>query len=276
MTYEICGYYINLDSSTERNHALKMNLESVGMSKVFTRFPAVTGSNYWHSGHKIGKSELGCLLSHKNILNKQHDNQFMLVLEDDCFLPPDFTRNLSKLIQNIAPRFSDMDIIFLGQITDYSKIYQTKALLRLDADIVEKGNNGSFNFVLLEGKPWYKWGTFAYLVMPGAGKKIHDLIDAVVNHELAIDQLLGSLIMQNKIRTKVIFPYLAGVVGAESTMEDRILNDDSKLHAAMTNLFVYNGNIDGLTKAAAIGLGDPDFNQKAFIYAQLIYQKMVS
>lgn len=276
MKYDFSAHYINLDASSQRNDALKMNIEVAGMSHAFTRFPAEIGSKYWHPGHKIGKSELGCLLSHQALLKGQKANEITLILEDDAYLPTGFAKHLDMLLKKMESMALNVDLVFLGQVSDYSKVFRTKDLIKLQSDIMKKNREGSNDFALLDGNPWYKWGTFAYLVMPGAGKRIHDLIASTVNHELPIDELIGSLIRQNKLRAKIIFPYLVGLVGGTSTMADRKLNIDNALHVDMVNMFVHNGNVDALIADARSNLEDPDFNRSAFIYSQLIYRKIVS
>jgi len=271
MKYKIKASYINLDSSIERNEYLIRNINDVGMSPIFTRFPAVIGAHYWNANNKLSKSELGCLLSHQHLLKEQNDDEFSLVIEDDVFLPTDFLANLNKVITMAHRHQPAMDVIFIGQTIDYRNIHKVKDLIRIHSEIDKNNKSGTYKFVLLEGKSWYKWGMFAYLVMPGAGKRISSLIESNTYLEQPIDNLISLLIKDGKIHAKVVFPYLAGLSEAKTTMVDRKLNN-SEIHTGLVNMFVHNGNPDKLIANAYRNLQSPEFNLNAFIYSQLIYQ----
>ena len=112
--------------------------------------------------------------------------------------------------------------------------------------------------------------------MPGAGEKIHGLIDEKMRHEAPIDDLICSLIRQNKVQAKIVFPYLVGLNELATTMHDRKFSADNKIHIDLVNLFVHNSNIDKLIADAYSNLQSPDFNESAFIYSQLIYKKIAT
>lgn len=268
------AHYINLDSSPERDRLIRENIEMVGMTNLFNRFPAIDGKDFWTVNDKIGKSELGCFLSHETLLKSQGNNELTLIIEDDTFLPKDFKLNIINLARRILKEPANVDVIFLGQTINHRDIDRAKELIRIQSNIKDKNRDGSYNFVFLEGKSWYKWGMFAYLLMPGSGKKIHRLIEGIAHHEMPIDDLIGTLIKEDKIQAKVIFPYLVGLNEPPTTMHDRKFNIDNKIQVDLVNLFTHNGNIDKLIEGAYANLQSSDFNESAFIYSQLIYQKL--
>lgn len=268
------AHYINLDSSTERDYSIKKNIETVGMVEYFNRFPAINGKVYWSASDKIGSSELGCFLSHENLLKNQGEGEFTLIIEDDVNLPEHFKLNLADVMRNADEHLADVDMIFLGQTVNYREIDRIKELIRIQSNIKNNNNDGSYRFAFLEGKSWYRWGMFAYLLMPGAGKKIHSLIEGTTHHEMPIDDLISTFIKQGKVKAKIVFPYLVGLSEPATTMHDRNFNEDNKIQIDLVNLFVHNGNIDKLIASAYCNLQSANFNESAFIYSQLIYQKI--
>ena len=93
---------------------------------------------------------------------------------------------------------------------------------------------------------------------------------------MPLDVLICSLIEQGRIRARINFLYLIGLSNLASSMHDRALHIDTKLHANMVNLFVHNGNIDPLNRDTRDPRQDLESNQRDFMYSQLICQKLVS
>jgi hypothetical protein len=113
---------------------------------------------------------------------------------------------------------------------------------------------------------------FAYLLMPGSGQKINKLIGENAHHEIPIDDLISTLIREDKVKAKIVFPYLVGLTEFPTTMHDRRFNRDNKMQRDLVNLFVHNGNRGKLIASAYSNLQNANFNESAFIYSQLIYQ----
>lgn len=88
-------YLINLDRRTDRMLECAEDIEVLNI--VYERFSAVDGKtlnleDYGISNPSHNKSDLGCLLSHLNIMKdiKKNNYERILILEDDFELCPDF------------------------------------------------------------------------------------------------------------------------------------------------------------------------------------------
>lgn len=109
---KVLTYLINLDGSHERLESAKKQLDQIAWE--FERFPAFDGrgknladfERYDDAqarsilGRSLLNSEIGCYLSHYNCVVKflQTDADFLVVLEDDMQLSPDFKAITSQLL----------------------------------------------------------------------------------------------------------------------------------------------------------------------------------
>ena len=102
-------YCINLDRRPDRFHSAWSQFNKFGM--YVKRFPAIDKHNLENNG-KIMTGELGCLLSHMNVVKKCRDNKSekVLIFEDDVMLRNDFWNVFER---NIA-KIPEWDMIFLG------------------------------------------------------------------------------------------------------------------------------------------------------------------
>ncbi len=165
-TNRISGYYINLDESEERRLSIENSIQPLGLNGVVKRFPALRGDE---RTSKITRSELGCFLSHKAIIDQANSSEYTLILEDDVFLPEDFKRILFGICnQNNGPKW---DVLFMGQTVLFSDIDRINHLLKLKKSLNQNNEGSESEFVFLDGKDWYVWGAFAYLIHPMAWKK---------------------------------------------------------------------------------------------------------
>jgi hypothetical protein len=55
------GLYINLDRSTARRDAMETQLDRLGLSSLYARFPAIDGASLNSPRSEIGKGEAGLL-----------------------------------------------------------------------------------------------------------------------------------------------------------------------------------------------------------------------
>jgi glycosyl transferase family 25 len=122
-------YVISLKRSTERRKTIEKMLDSGGIE--FTYFDAVDGKNMsnddnymrnkYVTENTLNPGQIGCFLSHVNLLNRAVDSgKYTLILEDDAKVPNDIIDKIIKIIEN-SPK--DFDIIFLGY--NYYEEYNT-------------------------------------------------------------------------------------------------------------------------------------------------------
>lgn len=126
------GWYINLDRSPDRKVKVEEEVKKLGNLPI-ERWKAVEGSKLtekdfdlhsipawsrpsYAKDEKKRKNEIGCLLSHKTLLQNLEklntpQDEGHLILEDDIAINKDITGVWNKAIKSIP---NDWDIIFLG------------------------------------------------------------------------------------------------------------------------------------------------------------------
>ena len=106
-------YLINLDRRTDRMVECSDVLDKNNI--IYERFSAVDGQtlNIEDYGAKVTKNELGCILSHLNIMKdiKENDYETILILEDDFELCPGF-ENLLDVYMSQLPE--DWQWLYFG------------------------------------------------------------------------------------------------------------------------------------------------------------------
>jgi glycosyl transferase family 25 len=135
---------------------------------------------------KIMNGEIGCYLSHLNLLKKIANsdyNGWTIVFEDDFNLKNNFKNKLNKILKNINNE--DIDIIYLGNVNQF---YCSK---------------GKFKENLCY--PDTPWGTQGYMVNKKSAKKIYDLIKYI---DEPIDNKYITLMNNKKIKGLVVIPLL--------------------------------------------------------------------
>jgi len=123
-------YCINLDRRPEKyiqylDEAKKHNITGT------IRYPAIDGANITNfTSGKINNGELGCLLSHLNILNEIVANNYQrtLILEDDVEFHDNLNSLFSEYIQQPPPNW---DMLYLGGSHHSKNVEFTKNVHRI-------------------------------------------------------------------------------------------------------------------------------------------------
>lgn len=115
-------YYINLDKRKDRQQSISHQLQTHNISAE--RVSGVDTVD--HHRHMINKGQLGCLLSHKYIIERAiaASQQKILILEDDTIFKSNFDFLFSRFVDNLP---YDWDMLYLcgnhyggtGRINDY-------------------------------------------------------------------------------------------------------------------------------------------------------------
>lgn len=222
----------------------------------------------------ITKAELGCFLSHQDIIENAKNDEITLILEDDALLPNDFSRNFKNLLSRLSKM--DWDVAFLGQLTNYDDVRHLRRLLNMKRKLVEKESRSFTDFKILNAIEIYNWGTFAYLVNPKSIEKIRHLLrkSASDGYPFAIDNTYRNLIRSNLLKAKVVFPYLVGVqTDLKPTIEGRA-GVKMDLHNIMANMFVANHGQAAARQEAIRYLTDSEVDYDALIASRVIYERL--
>ncbi len=134
---------------------------------------------------KILNGEVGCFLSHQQLLQKISNQSFdgwTVIFEDNLLLTPHFTDDLNKILPELP---HDIDIVYLGNTHQHD---------------CKKGvykNNLCY--------PDTPYGTQSYMVNKKSAKKILDLIPIVDD---PIDVKYDILMKNNQMKGLVVIPTL--------------------------------------------------------------------
>lgn len=139
----IKGYYINLESSTERREILVENLKACGVERNYQRFDAIKGDPIEASQLKLKAGELGLWKSWISLLNYEiknpdKDYHYLHFIEDDVIMD-EKTANALKIC---CMHNGDFDILFTDMYVNPSVHIQMgkycKTLMQKEKVTIEK------------------------------------------------------------------------------------------------------------------------------------------
>ncbi len=136
---------------------------------------------------KIMKGEIGCYMSHLNLLQKIGNSDYdgwTIIFEDDLILKDNFKDELDKILKNLENN-DTVDMVYLGNTHQH------------------KCNKGIYKDNLCY--PDTPYGTQAYMVNKRSAQKIYDLIKYIDD---PIDVKYDLLMKDNKINGLVVIPSL--------------------------------------------------------------------
>jgi len=153
-----------------------------------------------NSDVKRRKREIGCYLSHLNLLKQIQDNSengYTIIFEDDFDIKTDnFFKDVKKIIEDSNSNF---DLIYLGNLNNNNGKKIKNNIYNIDI-------NGSLI------------GMHGYLINNNSINKLIPLINFI---EMPIDLIYEKLSKENKINTFVIFPTIVNQGGVQnSTIND--------------------------------------------------------
>lgn len=124
-------YVINMKSDTGRIKDMKKKMGKLGIE--FERWNAIDGNSindddyreYIRYGHKLGRGEVGCLLSHILLWEriKKNNLDYAIIFEDDIdtYLSEQKIKSIIDKAVNNLPSF---DIFYLGKCADACYLYE--------------------------------------------------------------------------------------------------------------------------------------------------------
>ena len=266
----IRGFFINLDKSTDRRKTIEDNIRGVGMDGVITRFAARAGDG---RPSVITKNELGCFLSHKEIIDTADNNEVVMIFEDDAHFTKKFKKSIGAIFKDMA---FGWDVIFFGQMVDYSDVKMVHKFLNFKKLAGDISSEEFSKFAILNAAKFYTWGAFGYAVHPRALPKLRGYLaqSEQDGFKHQVDVYYADLIREGKLNGGIVFPYIVGVnPDFESTIDDRQGGADVPLHNAMVNLFVVGGDGEKLKTDAIRRLMAKPLDADAFIASHVIYER---
>lgn len=269
---DIQGFYINLDRSVERRLSMEHGLARSGLDQAVVRFAAREGDAREKG---ISVSELGCFLSHQEIVQSIADDRPTLILEDDLYFPAQFERYFDIVLGKCLD--FEWDILFLNKMisfTDLRSVYQMINKKRYAGDIYSDSFSG---FSIEECKGLYVSGAGAYLIRPGSSAKVAEIIEqsASLGYPQPLDIVYLQAIRADKLKAKFAFPYILGIDSRhETTISNRAGSANSSMFSDILNLFVAGGDTDRLKLRAFDAWNETAFDLDAHIASQLVYRRL--
>lgn len=124
------GYYLNLDSNTDRRDTLEAHLDLVGAAGRYRRFPAVNGREAAVARpEKLRPGSLGLWLTHENLLAAHAgSDRHLHIIEDDARLPRDAVARFDALLENADRQLPDWEVLFTETFVPFDpQVFQTFA-----------------------------------------------------------------------------------------------------------------------------------------------------
>lgn len=173
------GFYINLDRDTERRANAEAQLARVGWSDRFERFAAVLGADAPQRPDVGNRAEVGCFLSHLEILRRSAGSQdWVHVIEDDVVI----SRYAEALLNTLfaLPGIDACDILFTNVLVPQESWAMRRFMELFEACTVtdEEGAVAAVTSVVAEPLQRYDFLlTTSYLVNPRAVERVTRLLD---------------------------------------------------------------------------------------------------
>lgn len=271
-TSDLQGKYINLDRAVARRQSMDLELARHGLDTIVTRFSARSGDE---RAKGITPNELGCFLSHQEVVTTADPARPLLVFEDDLYFPEKFGKAFAAIVNSVFDR--EWDMLFLNKMisfADMRALYHMLRLKRKAGDIYAP----AFNRYSIEPcKGLYVSGAGAYLIRPAAIPKVAAVLKraADAGYKRPLDMVYFDAINRDEITAQFVFPYLLGINSSfESTIADRPTEENTLLFNDILNLFVAGGDLDALRLRAFEATHDGAFDADAFIASQILYRRL--
>jgi GR25 family glycosyltransferase involved in LPS biosynthesis len=201
-------YVINMDKDINRMKILDKKMKKLGLE--YKRIPGVDGKkkySKYKNKTKLRPGQLGCLLSHINVIKDAIKNNYnnILVLEDDIVFHKNFHMEFVKKYKKLIKREKKFDLIYLGCSQSM-------------------GGNGKWNNTLMEDEYYINYetdGTFGMLINKNIFLKI---IEVNKNMEIPIDTSLSkNILATKKYKCFTLYPHLI------TSNVDELSNTDNRM-----------------------------------------------
>ena len=199
------GFYINLDTSVERDIKMQQQFAAYSIGGNYKRFEAIRGGEVpQRLETTLPVGHLGCWLSHEAVwLQGQKTDQHLHILEDDAVLSPLLVKFLGELILDD----DSWDLLFTDVYFHPPPSPVEFAQLRQWRQDFSKSNK----VTLLDLKKSPFTGTTSYIVNRRSIDKLLRLTNGQWKLNRTFDVHLQDLVSQGRIKAHVTIPFLSSV-----------------------------------------------------------------
>jgi GR25 family glycosyltransferase involved in LPS biosynthesis len=204
-------YIIHMDGNKKREDNIHQQKKKMIGPFNIQIFPAVNGKeldfnqfkknegandNDWLIPQVKRRGEVGCYLSHRNIIDKirkeKDSSKYSIIFEDDFQVNTnDLYSTVHKIINTLNKENLDFDMIYLGNLN-----HNHAEKIKDDIYVLNKKQD--------------LWGTHGYLIKNESADKIYTLIQKIFK---PIDNIYQDLLYQDKLKGYVIFPTIINQEG---------------------------------------------------------------
>lgn len=221
------GLYINLDRSTARRDAMEKQLDQLGLSSLYARFPAVDGASINSPRSEIGKGETGCFQSHyRALMSARSRGKFVHILEDDAILSSSVRPVIEEAIaQNL---FEQFDVVFTDTFVP-PHLGMLKFLKSAIDELPSSRPLGLANFKLADLANQNFSCLTSYVVAP----KAIDRLLALYQQEIAlgprapVDLFMRAAVNAGQLRAACLFPFVTSF-DLDEVAKSTLIDDGAK------------------------------------------------
>ena len=135
MDMPVRGFYINLDRSEDRRQQAEIELQKLGGLGQYQRFPAIDGTAVTEWGGVPNRGELGCFLSHLEVIRRNVGfDGWLHIIEDDVILSRYAAPAIAALTSN--PDLDRFDVIFTNVMFEANPWFISALREQFDANVV--------------------------------------------------------------------------------------------------------------------------------------------
>jgi GR25 family glycosyltransferase involved in LPS biosynthesis len=204
---------ISLPKRTDRREWVKSHIKKFGISFEF--FDAMTELNNYDGlkfSNGIKTGNIGCALSHYEIIKNYNNEKILGIFEDDVLLCDDFIERFKYIENNFN---LDWDIFFLS------------SFYHLNNDVSRWHKSGDFEFTNIKyiHRVYGSFCTHSYLVNPNSKEKILKLIKENSHKSYAIDHLY--ILIQPELNCFSFTPGMTNQIISQSDIDKSIKDQTS-------------------------------------------------
>lgn len=259
------GFYINLDSSTERRNSIEKHLKKINLNANYQRFKGISPKpNQDLFGLKTS-GEYGIWLSILSLLEKltlDNDKGFVHIIEDDFRFNTKAIFRLKEII-NIQKK-NDQDILFFDYMINLPLLHLINLHLRNKIEFGDKSE------IFYPARNYYFSCMSSFLIRKSSINFLLEILSKVFSNLksekklIPIDMVLKRLFRSGVFKGSILVPPLGS--------PDWDLDDKSTIQSFKSKNIKDSYRAYTLLRCAASGTKSPEFC--AFEFAKIVQQNI--